>query len=100
MLSGRDIVIISSIEWRANWQGHQEIARRLAEAGNRVFYVENMGVRAPRLADAGRVVARAGLALLALSLVAASAPDAFAQRGAAPKDAAKSAQAPGSPCGY
>ena len=59
MLSGRDIIIISSIEWDFNWQGHQEIARRLAMSGNRVLYVENMGVRTPRIHDAGRVVVRA-----------------------------------------
>jgi len=59
MLSGRDIIVISSIEWDFNWQGHQEIARRLAQAGNRVLYIENMGVRAPGLHDARRVAVRA-----------------------------------------
>ena len=58
MLSGRDIILVSSIEWDFNWQGHQEIASRLARAGNRVLYVENMGVRSPGLYDAGRVARR------------------------------------------
>jgi glycosyltransferase involved in cell wall biosynthesis len=58
MLSGRDIILISSIEWDFNWQGHQEIASRLASAGNRVLYVENMGVRSPGLHDAKRVAQR------------------------------------------
>jgi len=58
MLSGHDIVLISSIDWDFNWQGHQEIATRLAAAGNRVLYIENMGVRTPRLHDARRVVQR------------------------------------------
>src|SRR2546423_15666298 len=58
MLSGRDIILISSIEWDFNWQGHQEIASRLARAGNRVLYVENMGVRSPGLRDARRVAQR------------------------------------------
>lgn len=58
MLSGRDIVLISSIEWDFNWQGHQELATRLARAGNRVLYVENMGVRSPGLRDARRVAQR------------------------------------------
>ena len=58
MLSGRDIILISSIDWDFNWQGHQEIANRLARAGNRVLYVENMGVRSPGLYDVGRVVRR------------------------------------------
>lgn len=47
MITGRDIIYISSIEWNFLWQGHQEIALRLAAAGNRVLYVENTGVRAP-----------------------------------------------------
>jgi len=58
MLSGRDIILISSIDWEFNWQGHQEIATRLADAGNRVLYIENMGVRTPGLHDARRVARR------------------------------------------
>lgn len=58
MLSGCDIVLISTIEWEFNWQGHQELASRLARAGNRILYVENMGVRSPGLYDARRVVQR------------------------------------------
>jgi glycosyltransferase involved in cell wall biosynthesis len=58
MLDKRDVVIISSIDWDFNWQGPQEIALRLAESGNRVFFVENLGVRAPQLKDLPRVVKR------------------------------------------
>lgn len=58
MITGRDIICISSIEWDFLWQGHQEIASRLARAGNRVFYVENTGVRAPGLRDTRRVAFR------------------------------------------
>lgn len=58
MISGRDIVYISSIEWSFLWQAHQEIARRLAAAGNRVLYIENTGVRSPGLRDAKRVASR------------------------------------------
>jgi glycosyltransferase involved in cell wall biosynthesis len=58
MFTGHDIVLISSIDWEFNWQGHQEIATRLAAAGNRVLYIENMGVRTPRLHDARRVMQR------------------------------------------
>ena len=58
MISGRDIVYVSSIEWNFLWQGHQEIARRLAGAGNRVFYLENTGVRSPGVRDARRVAFR------------------------------------------
>jgi glycosyltransferase involved in cell wall biosynthesis len=58
MITGLDIICISSIEWDFLWQGHQEIASRLAQAGNRVLYVENTGIRSPGIKDAGRVVAR------------------------------------------
>jgi len=58
MISGRNIVYISSIEWSFLWQAHQEIARRLAAAGNRVLYIENTGVRSPGLRDASRVASR------------------------------------------
>lgn len=58
MISRQDIICISSIEWDFLWQGHQEITKRLADAGNRVLYVENTGVRAPGIKDASRVWAR------------------------------------------
>jgi glycosyltransferase involved in cell wall biosynthesis len=58
MISGRDIVYVSSIEWNFLWQGHQEIALRLAAAGNRVLYIENTGIRSPGLRDATRVAHR------------------------------------------
>lgn len=58
MLGDRDIVFLSSLEWDQLWQGHQELASRLAAAGNRVLYVENIGVRAPRWQDRSRVVSR------------------------------------------
>lgn len=55
MLSGQDFVLISSVEWNFLWQGPQEIAARLARAGNRVLYIENTGVRSPTWGDARRV---------------------------------------------
>ncbi len=58
MLKGKNIIFISSIDWDFVWQHPQEISVRLAEAGNRVLFVENTGVRAPRLRDAVRVVHR------------------------------------------
>ncbi|MBA2703370.1 MAG: glycosyltransferase [Blastocatellia bacterium] len=58
MISGLDIICISSIEWDFLWQGHQEITSRLAEAGNRVLYIENTGVRSPGIRDARRIGTR------------------------------------------
>ena len=63
MITGRDIVYISSIEWTFIWQQNQEIAVRLARGGNRVLYIENTGVRSPGLGDA----AEDGLALKAFA---------------------------------
>ncbi len=58
MISGRNIIIISSIDWDFNWQGPQEIASRLARSGNRVLFIENTGVRMPALKDLSRVKSR------------------------------------------
>jgi glycosyltransferase involved in cell wall biosynthesis len=58
MIGDRDVILISSIEWDFLWQTQQEVSMRLARAGNRVLYVENTGVRAPALRDAGRVALR------------------------------------------
>jgi glycosyltransferase involved in cell wall biosynthesis len=55
MLRDRNIICISGIEWDFNWQSSQEMSSRLAAAGNRVLFVENMGIRSPGLKDAGRV---------------------------------------------
>jgi uncharacterized SAM-binding protein YcdF (DUF218 family)/glycosyltransferase involved in cell wall biosynthesis len=55
MTSDRDVVCISSIDWDFIWQGHQEIMSRLAAAGHRVLFVENTGVRPPRLRDLPRL---------------------------------------------
>ena len=58
MIARRDVVFISSIEWDELWQSNQEIAARLAAAGSRVLYIENIGVRAPAWRDRTRVAAR------------------------------------------
>jgi glycosyltransferase involved in cell wall biosynthesis len=55
MLRDRNIICIYGIEWDFNWQSPQELCSRLAEAGNRVLFVENTGIRSPELKDAGRV---------------------------------------------
>ncbi|MFQ6674402.1 MAG: glycosyltransferase, partial [Fidelibacterota bacterium] len=55
MLTGQDILCISSIDWDFIWQGHQEIMASLAEQGNRVLFVENTGVRSPRFKDLPRL---------------------------------------------
>ncbi len=49
------ILCFSSIDWDFIWQGHQEIMSTLARQGHRVLFVENTGVRGPRLRDLARI---------------------------------------------
>jgi glycosyltransferase involved in cell wall biosynthesis len=58
MISGRDVIFISSIEWDYLWQIQQETTLRFARAGNRVLYIENTGIRAPGLNDVKRITPR------------------------------------------
>ena len=50
-----DVLCISSIDWDFIWQGHQEIMSTLAAEGHRVLFLENTGVRAPKVRDLPRV---------------------------------------------
>jgi uncharacterized SAM-binding protein YcdF (DUF218 family)/glycosyltransferase involved in cell wall biosynthesis len=50
-----DIICISSIDWDFIWQGHQEIMATLAGQGHRVLFLENTGVRAPKVRDLPRL---------------------------------------------
>ena len=58
MIRGATIVCISSIDWNFNGQQPQEVASAFAADGNRVLFIENTGVRRPRLRDAKRLAAR------------------------------------------
>jgi uncharacterized SAM-binding protein YcdF (DUF218 family) len=58
LLKNEDIICISSIDWDFIWQGHQEIMSTLAASGNRVLYIENTGVRPPRIRDVSRIKSR------------------------------------------
>jgi uncharacterized SAM-binding protein YcdF (DUF218 family)/glycosyltransferase involved in cell wall biosynthesis len=55
MLTGRDVICISSVDWDFHWQIHHEIMSTLAAHGNRVLFVENTGVRTPGVSDISRV---------------------------------------------
>lgn len=58
ILHRRDFLIISSIDYSEIRQMPQHLATSLVQSGHRVLFVENTGVRAPRLADASRIGAR------------------------------------------
>jgi len=53
-----NIICFSTIDWGFIWQGHQQIMSDMAKAGHNVLYVENIGVRTPRLKDTGRLIKR------------------------------------------
>lgn len=57
MIKNKDIICISSIDWDFVWH-HQEIMSIFASNGNRVLYVENTGLRAPKVRDIGRLKKR------------------------------------------
>jgi uncharacterized SAM-binding protein YcdF (DUF218 family) len=58
MLTNRDIICISSIDWDFVWQGHQEIMSTFAKNGNHVLFIENTGIRTPNLKDFRRLKKR------------------------------------------
>ena len=57
-LKHQDFVIVSSINWTENWQIHQQLATTLVESGHRVLFIENTGVRPPRVGDLSRIYDR------------------------------------------
>ena len=59
MLTGHDVICLSSIDWDAHWQIHHQLATSLVEAGNRVLFVENTGVRSAGVRDLSRLRQRA-----------------------------------------
>ncbi|MFC1621057.1 ElyC/SanA/YdcF family protein [Candidatus Omnitrophota bacterium] len=58
MFKNENIICISSIDWDFIWQGHQEIMSTLAKNGNKVLFIENTGVRMPRIKDIPRIKSR------------------------------------------
>lgn len=58
MLKNKNIICISSIDWDFVWQGHQEIMAAFAKGDNRVLFIENTGIRVPRIRDIPRLKKR------------------------------------------
>ena len=58
ILKRYEFVVISSIDWSEIHQMPQQLATSLLEYGHRVLFIENTGVRAPRLGDMARIGAR------------------------------------------
>src|SRR6186997_3416828 len=58
MLSNELIICLSTLSWDYLWLRHQEVMSRFARAGNRVLFVEPLGIRMPGLQDRARILAR------------------------------------------
>jgi UDP-galactopyranose mutase len=53
-----DVVFFSSVDYVSHAQRPQAVARELAARGARVLYIDNLGLRLPRLSDRRRIVRR------------------------------------------
>lgn len=53
-----DVVFFSSVDYSSHWQRPQAVASELAALGARVLYVDNLGMRLPRLNDRARIARR------------------------------------------
>lgn len=58
LVNRRDFIIVSSIDWSEIRQMPQQLASSLVESGHRVLFIENTGVRSPRMGDVARIGAR------------------------------------------
>lgn len=52
------VLCFSTVDWDYLWHRPQAVMSSLAQDGHRVLYVDTIGLRSPRLQDAGRVLAR------------------------------------------
>jgi len=56
-MKSKDIIIFAAIDWDTQWQWQQELATHLAKK-NRVIFIENTGVRSPKITDGKRIFNR------------------------------------------
>jgi uncharacterized membrane protein YbhN (UPF0104 family)/glycosyltransferase involved in cell wall biosynthesis len=57
-LEGESVICISDRDWDFLWMRPQEITTRFARGGNRVLFIEALGLRTPGLRDFTRIVGR------------------------------------------
>lgn len=58
MLHDELIVCYANLSWDFLWLRHQEVMARFAGTGNRVLFVEPLGIRMPKWEDRKRILAR------------------------------------------
>ena len=54
-MKGKNFIIFSSIDWTTHWQIHHQLTMSLINSGNKVLFIENIGVRSPEFKDFGRI---------------------------------------------
>jgi len=54
-MKGKNFIIFSSIDWTTHWQIHHQLTMSLINSGNKVLFIENIGVRSPELKDLSRM---------------------------------------------
>jgi len=54
-VNNNNYIIFSSIDWSTHWQLHHQLVTSLVSAGNKVFFVENTGIRSINIEDIGRL---------------------------------------------
>lgn len=58
MLQDELVVCFATLSWDFLWLRHQELMARFARAGNRVLFIEPIGIRMPKWEDRRRILAR------------------------------------------
>lgn len=57
-LEGESVICLSDRDWDFLWMRPQEIMSRFARHGNKVLFIEALGLRSPGLRDSARIVKR------------------------------------------
>jgi len=58
-IRNQNIIIFSSIDWSDQYQLHHQLTNSLLKQNNKILFVENSGVRSPRIRDVSRIKSRA-----------------------------------------
>ena len=54
----KNYIIVSTLDWKSNWQIPHEVTKHLLSSDKNVLYVENTGIRSLMIKDIGRVLGR------------------------------------------
>lgn len=54
----KNYIIVSTLDWKSNWQIPHEVTKYLLSSDKRVLYIENTGIRSLMIKDLGRILER------------------------------------------